>query len=89
MKHLHGLELYQGGRLAGESVSLYLKERAVLRDRRVAARRRLDEHTQSVEASLLHFENYDQVRMVKAGLILYFGIVSLNRTFALIQRKGR
>jgi hypothetical protein len=77
MKHLHGLELYQGGRLAGESVSAYLKERAVLRDRRVAARRRLDEHKQSVDASLLHFENYDQVRIVKAGLILYFGIRSL------------
>jgi hypothetical protein len=74
MKHLHGLELYQGGRLAGESVSAYLKERAALRDRRVAARRRLDEHEQSVQASLLHFENYDQVRIVKAGLILYFGI---------------
>lgn len=62
MKHLHGLELYAGARLVGESVSNYFKERASKYDKRVGALRRLDEWHKKVEKSPFLFQSYDEVR---------------------------
>ena len=61
MKHLLGLELYEGARLAGESVSLYLKERVGLRDKRVAANKKYEEYQKKLAKSIFHFEESSEV----------------------------
>jgi hypothetical protein len=62
IKHLYGLELYEGGRLVGEAVSLYLKERAAWQDKRVSARKEKDEWHKKAEMSILFAsEPYNEV----------------------------
>jgi len=59
MKHMIDMGLYKGGRLAGEVVSLYMKERARICDKRIAARQRLNE--QSAPFGALFGSSYDEV----------------------------
>ena len=62
MKHMYGLGLFEGGTFVGETVSLYLKERAALEDKKIAARKRSDEWQKHAASSLFNFETpYDQV----------------------------
>ena len=62
MKHMYGLGLFEGGAFVGETVSLYLKDRAALEDKKIAARKRSDEWQKHAASSLFNFETpYDQV----------------------------
>lgn len=76
MKHCLGLELYCGGRLVGEAVSSYLKERAFLHEKRLEAQDIFARKQQSTdEAVLLHFEPYDEVcntKIVMPPSLSYF-----------------
>eukprot|EP00934_Nitzschia_sp_Nitz4_P001289 Nitzschia sp. Nitz4//scaffold3_size479765//87037//91885//NITZ4_000034-RA/size479765-augustus-gene-0.7-mRNA-1//1//CDS//3329550560//1289//frame0 len=61
MKHLHGLELYRGARLVGDSVSQYMKDRAAMYDKRSGTLKQLDQnHEMAMNAPLL-FHNYDKI----------------------------
>lgn len=48
MKHLHGLQLYDGARLVGDSVSSYMKERARRYDKAMEAKQKADAWQQKV-----------------------------------------
>lgn len=62
MKHCLRNELYVGARLAGEAVSLYLKERAASIERRLESNRSFAEKQKSTaESVLLSVETYDEV----------------------------
>jgi hypothetical protein len=61
MKHLHGLELYTGARLVGESVSIYLKDRARRHDIAVQLRERADQWQQRVLHAPMMLGTYDDV----------------------------
>jgi len=63
IRHMLGMHLYDGGKNVGECVSLYLKERAHLRDQRVqAAEIRKAEQTQAKSPSIFAVdqEPYDE-----------------------------
>jgi hypothetical protein len=61
LRHMISMQLYDGGRLAGESVSLYMKERAVLRENRLKARQGFDESQQRpVDVFAMQHETYDE-----------------------------
>ena len=65
MMHCLRFELFQGARLVGEAVSAYLKERAGLLESRIEKNRSFARTQQSTDESvLLHFESYDEVRVV-------------------------
>jgi hypothetical protein len=62
MKHCLGMQLYEGGRLVGEVVTLYFKERASLIDQRMQSRADFSRKQCSTDdAVLLSFEPYDEV----------------------------
>jgi hypothetical protein len=61
MKHLHGLEFFEGARLVGESVSDYLKERATKHDRRSAASKRVQEWQEKMSQPSFLFASYEEV----------------------------
>ena len=61
MKHLHGVELFEGAKLVGESVSDYFKERALRFDKRSLARQRFNERQERLAKSPLLLEPYDEV----------------------------
>lgn len=60
LRHMLSMQLYDGGRLAGEAVSSYLKERATARDKRCQAGREFD-HAQKRPISIfaMQRETYD------------------------------
>jgi hypothetical protein len=61
LRHMISMQLYDGGRLAGDSVSFYLKERAILRENRLKARQGFDESQQrSVDVFAMQHETYDE-----------------------------
>ena len=62
MKHLHAMNLYEGGKLVGEAVASYLKERAALRDKRVSRRKRLDNYHANARNSLMCMDDFNEVR---------------------------
>ncbi len=61
MKHLHGLEMYPGARLVGETVSNYLKERAAKNDRRRMASKRVEQWQQKMSQASFLFASYEEV----------------------------
>ena len=62
MKHLLEMELYKGGRLAGEAVSLYMKERARIQDKKIQDRQRRDQQANPLGGLFLtQTLNYDEV----------------------------
>lgn len=65
IKHCLGMQLYEGGRLVGEVVTTYFKERAQLVDRRLQSRISFSQKQKSVDESvLLNFEPYDEVSAI-------------------------
>jgi hypothetical protein len=63
MMHCLRFELFQGGRLVGEAVSAYLKERASLLESRIEKNRSFAHRQKSTDESvLLPLETYDEVR---------------------------
>ena len=63
MKHLHGLELFEGARLVGEVVSNYFKERALRFDKRSLSRKRYNDLQERLAKSPLLLEPYDEVSL--------------------------
>lgn len=63
MKHLHGLELYEGVRLVGDAVSSYFKERANQQEKRQITSRRLDEWQEKMSHPSFLFATYDEVSL--------------------------
>jgi hypothetical protein len=62
MLHCLRIDLFQFGRLVGEAVSSYLKERASLLESRIAKNRSFAQRQKSTDESvLLHLESYDEV----------------------------
>jgi hypothetical protein len=62
IKHCLGLEQFEGGRLVAESVSLYLKERSAMREKRVHANLEFERKQRSTASDvLLNRETYDEV----------------------------
>ena len=59
MKHLLGLELYQGAKLVGDAVSCYMKERARRYHVGIEGRIRADEWQQSIVDSPFFVDTYD------------------------------
>jgi len=59
MKHLLGLELYDGAKLVGDAVSFYMKERARRHDIALEAKRKADEWQQKILDSPFFLESYD------------------------------
>eukprot|EP00536_Pseudo-nitzschia_multiseries_P002867 jgi/Psemu1/252068/estExt_Genewise1Plus.C_400030 len=59
MKHLLGLELYDGAKLVGDAVSCYMKDRARRHDIAVDAKRKADEWQQKILDSPFFLESYD------------------------------
>lgn len=70
MKHLHGVELFEGAKLVGESVSDYFKERALRFDKRSLARQRFNERQERLAKSPLLLEPYDEVSWCFDGVAL-------------------
>ena len=65
MMHCLIFELYHGGRLVGEAVSAYLKERADLLESRIEKNHSFARSQQSTDESvLLHLQSYDEVRVL-------------------------
>lgn len=64
MKHLLGLQLYEGARLAGEGVSAYFKERAGRCDKRIRKQRQYDEYQEKLARSPFMLQSYEEVRMI-------------------------
>jgi hypothetical protein len=64
MMHCLRIELFQGGRLVGEAVSAYLKERGSLLESRIQKNRSFAQRQKSTDESvLLRLESYDEVRV--------------------------
>jgi hypothetical protein len=63
IKHLLGLQLYEGARLAGEGVSAYFKERALRCDKRIRKQRQYDEYQEKLARSPFMLQSYAEVRM--------------------------
>lgn len=61
IKHLLGLQLYEGARLAGEGVSAYFKERAARCDKRIRKQRQYDEYQQKLSKSPFMLQSYEEV----------------------------
>lgn len=61
MKHLHGLELCNGARLVGESVSIYLKDRARRHDVTVKSKERAEQWQQLVLQAPMMLGTYDDI----------------------------
>lgn len=61
MRHMIEMKLYHGGKLVGEAVSLYLKERAMLRDKRVQSKEEEGDRTLEGFSSILAMneQSYD------------------------------
>lgn len=59
MKHLLGLELYEGANHVGDAVSLYMKERARRNDEAIEAKRKADEWQHKVSGSPFFLDSYD------------------------------
>lgn len=59
MKHLIGLELYEGAKLVGDSVSCYMKERARRYHVGIEAKKRADEWQQKILDSPFFLDSYD------------------------------
>jgi hypothetical protein len=65
IKHCLGLEQFEGGRLVAECVSLYLKERSAMREKRVHANLEFQRKQRSTASDvLLNREAYDEVRQL-------------------------
>lgn len=60
MKHLHGMELFQGARLVGDAVSSYFKQRAAKQDERRVAAHRIDEWQEKINQPSFLFATYQQ-----------------------------
>ena len=86
MKLMLSTDLYQGARLVGEAVSLYLRERAQLHDKRTTARRRLDESSNMFGGSLFStkFQTYDEVRGNLLGIALSAEVTRIRFTAILL-----
>ena len=62
MKHLLEMELYKGGRMAGEAVALYMKERAKVHDKKMQDREKRKQQANPLGSLLLtQTLNYDEV----------------------------
>lgn len=62
MLHCLRIDLFKGGRLVGEAVSSYLRERARLLESRIEKNRSFAQRQKSTDESvLLHIESYDEV----------------------------
>ena len=59
MKHLHGLELYEGARLVGDDVSCYMKDRARRHDAAIEVKKKADEWQQKLIDSPFFLDAYD------------------------------
>jgi hypothetical protein len=59
MKHLHGLELYEGARLVGDAVSCYMKDRAQRHNVAIEVRKKADEWQQKMIDSPFFLDAYD------------------------------
>eukprot|EP00980_Cylindrotheca_fusiformis_P013776 scaffold3556_cov190-Cylindrotheca_fusiformis.AAC.11 len=65
-KHLHGLELYDGARLVGESVSACFKQRASRYDKRALSRQRHDEYQEKLAKSPFLLLSYEDVSHIQS-----------------------
>jgi hypothetical protein len=59
MKHLLGLELYEGAKLVGDAVSCYMKERARRYHAGIEAKKKADEWQQKISDSPFFVDSYD------------------------------
>ena len=59
IKHLLGLELYEGARLVGDAVSSYMKERARRYHGKIEAKKKADEWQQNLLDSPFFVDSYD------------------------------
>uniref|UniRef100_A0A7S4EFY0 Uncharacterized protein n=1 Tax=Pseudo-nitzschia australis TaxID=44445 RepID=A0A7S4EFY0_9STRA len=59
MKHLLGLEFYDGAKLVGDAVSCYMKERARRHDVAIEAQKKADEWQQKIIDSPFFLDSYD------------------------------
>ncbi len=59
MKHLLGLELYEGAKLVGDAVSCYMKERAQRFHVEIERRKKADEWQQNIMDSPFFIDSYD------------------------------
>ena len=78
MKHCLRFKLYDGARLAGEAVSIYLKERAGSIERRLESNRSFAEKQKSTaESVLLSMETYDEVGSTESFAACIFRVALL------------
>ena len=70
MKHLLEMELYKGGRMAGEAVALYMKERAKVHDKKIEDRKKRNQQANPLGSLLTQTLNYDEVSIDKMRFCL-------------------
>ena len=76
IKHCLGLEQFEGGRLVAESVSMYLRERASMRENRVKSTLAFEKKQQSTASDiLLNRETYDEVSLRKRSCFVILTVV--------------
>ncbi|VEU42775.1 unnamed protein product [Pseudo-nitzschia multistriata] len=59
MKHLLGLELYDGAKLVGDAVSFYMKQRACRYEVKIEAKKKADEWQRKILDSPFFIDSYD------------------------------